>query len=166
MATNALPLHQMGGLLSSEIELLVVKKAAELQKGYETMLTDKLESNKLALNERLDAQDSKQEIVLSVAQDTNRTVKELCDNHAAWHDDDLTFRTVVKKDIAELKLQMKAIRVIVSLFTVAVKSVKFIFENGDKATGLTLKLILAIVTYLAGQSVYFRWLVPLFHKGH
>lgn len=166
MSTNALPLHQMGGLLASEIELLVVKEAVKLQRGYETMLTDKLEQHKQALDERLDNQDAKQEVVLSLAEDTNKTVKELVDKHHIWHEDDVTFRSAVNRDIAELKKQVKAIRIIIAWFNMATKSAKFIFENGDKATGLTLKLILAIVTYLAGQSVYFRWLAPLFHKGH
>lgn len=167
---STLPLHSMGGLLKSEIELLVIHKAEEMQQGFETMLSEKLAENKVALDGRLDLQDANVGEIKEIALDSNKIMRELCDKHENWHDADVIFRENVKNDIRTLKAQVKAIRVLVTLFSGVVRASKYIIEHGDKATGLTLKLILALVVYLTGQSLYFRWLQHFlqiwFAKGH
>lgn len=167
---STLPIHSMGGLLRSEIELLVVEKSDDLKAGYATMLENKLAEHKKALDERLDLQDGQIADVKGIVTESNTSIKQLCEKHEGWHDGDILWRNNVKDEIASLKSQVRAIRVFIAICNGVVKSARYLFEHGDKATGLTLKVILAGIVYLCGQNVYFHWLAPLINmwlkKGH
>jgi hypothetical protein len=146
------PLAKLGGLSEAEIQVLINEKTAEIVKDFK----DDLKTHTGQIEKKLATQDRAIETIRSTAEDTNKGVRLLLENHDRWHKEDELKDARVDSKLTGLENQMKSLRALVWICIQIGRAIGFIVSNPWMMRAIAL-LLLAILA----RTFHWEWLSNL-----